>query len=160
MPRSTAPVARYQARNPSELVVARSVSERTVEDSENAMAARAAESHSTAKSALPRSRRLLLVDIDRRHLTTHVNGNMQRRDGQPRWIKLTRRHFHANCGRQNRTIPDQDPIPLIQSIRNCFVINKAAVGQLLCQNCASIRLRRKKVTGTAWRGGSRAVVNQ
>ncbi len=47
-------VARYQARSPFELASTRSVSDRTLDETENAIAARQADSHSTVNSALPR----------------------------------------------------------------------------------------------------------
>jgi hypothetical protein len=54
MPLSTAPVARCHARSPFEAASTRFVSARTLDDTENAIAANAADSHSTVNSALPR----------------------------------------------------------------------------------------------------------
>src|SRR5262245_32461137 len=102
MPLSTEPVARYKVRKPSEFVVARSVSERTVEERENAIAASAADIHSTASRAPPFS---LLIRIRTQDISIDVNRNMQRRNRQPRRIKLARRHLHAYGGRQIRTVP-------------------------------------------------------
>ena len=63
---STAPLARYPARMLSLNVEARSVSARTVEATEKAIADNAADNHSTVSSAPPRRRLswLLLRSVD------------------------------------------------------------------------------------------------
>src|ERR1019366_275414 len=93
-------------------VAARSVSPRTVEESEKAIAARAAESHSTAKSALPfarlfRDEPLVGIRDSWGSEQAHRRGHGNRL--QPRSIGFERGHLDPNPARPANGGPGSGP---------------------------------------------------
>src|SRR5579872_4025991 len=133
MARSTEPVAKYHARSPSAALETCSVSARTVAETERAIAARAAESHSVIKRALPRWHRALprwrrdrqgllreglLIVIDVVHLQLgdpDRRGHLQR--GKIRNGPAERHCLDANCAGEHGQIPRIGPGVDDRSIR-------------------------------------------
>src|SRR5580698_788012 len=99
MPRSTDPSAKYHVRKPLEAEATRSVSDRTLVATENAIAARAAASQRTASKAPPRSElrpaipgaslRICIGHID---IAINVNRNRDAHQRQARRVRNQRRH--------------------------------------------------------------------
>src|SRR5579872_922812 len=105
-----APSARKPARRASTSVLVRSVSARTLLAIVKAMADKAAESHSTASSAVPRSvgfRRLEIIILQRPPV--HADRDGQRDWRKPASIRIQGRHFNSNRTGQHWLDPAHDP---------------------------------------------------
>src|ERR1019366_7454757 len=103
---------------PSPDVETRSVSERTFEDTESAMAASPADSHSTAKSAPPRvclyrsggsSRGLKTVDIHHPGIAIHLNWHRYAENRETSGVRRRGPHFNTHSRRQQRLFPQRPP---------------------------------------------------
>src|SRR4029077_17527450 len=105
-------------RRPSPEVETRSVSERTFEDTESAMAASPAASHSTASSAPPRvlQHRLKSVDIDYPGIAIHLNGHGYAENRETSSVRHYWPHFDTHTGRQQRLVPQRQPCGFDKSI--------------------------------------------
>src|SRR5271154_3334713 len=154
MARSVDPAARYQVRRPSAEEATRSVSERTLVATENAMAARAAESHRTANRAPPLSRRgesdrslwsrlvaprnlrdaLGSVGILNIYDAVHVNRDGDGHQRQARRVRDQGLHIHADGGWEIRLIPDREPGFAHHCVLVSLLIRNVAIGQTICQN--------------------------
>src|ERR1019366_3444553 len=129
---------------PSPDVETRSVSERTFEDTESAMAASPADSHSTAKSAPPRvclyrsggsSRGLKTVDIHHPGIAIHLNRHRYAENRETTGVRHGGPHFNAYSGRQQRLVPHRQPWGFDKSILIVrLVIRETAVCQVLRQH--------------------------
>src|SRR5580658_2998041 len=132
------PTARSWLRSPSTAVALRSASPRTVSASEMAMVARAAESQSTARSAVPRRlavsprRRvgLLVVHIGEVRQAVDGDGRGDSQRSQPGGIVFQRDHFHAQALGPAGQDPIRTPLIDIGGLAG-LQIRKAAPSQLV-----------------------------
>src|SRR5579862_8351571 len=140
MPRSTDPLARYQARSPSADEPTRSVSERTLAATENAIAASAAESHSTASSAPPFLRfeslriGLLTIHIGNIYVAVDVNRDGNRHQRQARRIRDQRLHVHSHGRRQIGLVPYWKPVLAESILWIPLLIGNSAVRETIRQH--------------------------